>query len=130
MEKNRILELALGGIYFLSGFSKLLPIPSMVEQFDQFAEHFPFGVKVSGWLLLKSVGVSELIGGFCLLQKGCSRVVKTIAASSMMVIMVGAWHSLYSIGEDPAMFAPSIVCFGALAYLLATNHWDEKPKGE
>ena len=53
MEKGRILEVAMGGIYLLSGLSKLLPIPSMVEQFDQFAEHFPFGLKPPGWLFLR-----------------------------------------------------------------------------
>ena len=156
MEKSRILELAMGGIYFFSGLSKLLPIPSLVEQFDQFAEHFPFGLKPPGWLFLRrwmthkmilrnevvnlaqewktrtlifSIGVAEVIGGFCLLRR-CSPLVKTVAASSMMVIMVGAWHILYAVGEDPAMFVPSVVCFGILAYMLSTNHWDEKPKEE
>ena len=74
-----------------------------------------------------SIGIAEVIGGLCLL-KNCSKLVKTIAASSMMFIMVGAWHTLYAVGEDPAMFAPSVVCFFALGYLIATNHWDKKPK--
>ena len=76
-----------------------------------------------------SVGVAEVIGGFCLL-KSCSRVVKTVAASSMMVIMVGAWHILYAVGEEPAMFVPSVVCFSALAYLMASDYWDKKSKTE
>jgi len=129
MEKSRLLELAMGGIYFFSGLSKLLPIPSMVEQFDQFAEHFPFGLKPPGWLFLRSVGLAEVVGGLCLL-KSSSRHVKTLAASSMMVIMVGAWHILYAVGEEPAMFTPSVVCFSALAYLLATEYWEGKPKEE
>ena len=56
MDNGRVLELAMGGIYFLSGLSKLLPIPSMVEQFDQFAEHFPLGLKPPGWLFLRRFG--------------------------------------------------------------------------
>lgn len=128
-EASRILELAMGGIYLLSGFSKLLPIDSMVEQFTQFAEHFPFGLKPPGWLFLRSVGVVEVIGGYFLLTS-CSRLVKTLAATAMMTIMVGAWHILYSVGEDPAMFVPSVVCFASLGYLLATKYRVGKPKGD
>merc|ERR1712136_604008 len=107
LEKGRILEVAMGGIFLLSGLSKLLPIASMVEQFDQFAEHFPLGLKPPGWLFLRSVGVAEVIGGYLLLSQ-CPNPVKIIAASSMMTIMVGAWHTLYAVGEDAAMFVPSV----------------------
>lgn len=52
-EKNRILEIALGGLYLLSGITKLLPIPAIVETFDEFAQHFPFRLKPPGWLFLR-----------------------------------------------------------------------------
>jgi len=128
-EKDRIVELAMGGVYLLSGLSKFLPIPSMVEQFDQFAEHFPFALKPPGWLFLRSVGLAEVIGGYFLLTK-CSRVAKILSALSMMTIMVGAWHTLYAVGEEAVLFAPSVICFVALAYLLATKYRDDKPKEE
>lgn len=129
VENGRILEVAMGGIYLLSGMSKLLPIASMVEQFDQFAEHFPFGLKPPGWLFLRSIGIAEAIGGYFLLTQ-CSKPVKIVAAACMMVIMVGAWHTLYDMGEDAAMFVPSVVCFCGLSYLIATKYGNGKPKGD
>ena len=71
----------------------------------------------------------EVIGGYYLLTS-CSKPFKIVAASSMMAIMVGAWQTLYAVGEDPAMFVPSIVCFCGLAYLIATKYRGGKPKGE
>merc|ERR1712142_894773 len=129
MENGRVLELAMGGIYFLSGLSKLLPIPSMVEQFDQFAEHFPFGLKPPGWLFLRSIGVAEAIGGYTLLTEN-SNPIKIAAATAMMAIMMGAWHTLHAVGEDAAMFVPSVVCFSGLGYLIATKYSHDKPKSD
>ena len=48
----------------------------------------------------------------------------------MMAIMVGAWHTLHAVGEDAAMFVPSIVCFSGLGYLIATKYTQDKPKGD
>ena len=48
----------------------------------------------------------------------------------MMTIMVGAWHTLYAVGEDAAMFVPSVVCFFGLGYLIATKYLSGKPKDE
>merc|ERR1719378_1572167 len=118
LEKGRILEVAMGGIFLLSGLSKLLPIPSMVEQFDQFAEHFPFGLKPPGWLFLRSIGVAEAIGGYTLLTENSNP------------IKMAAWHTLHAVGEDAAMFVPSVVCFSGLGYLIATKYSHDKPKSD
>lgn len=124
---DRKTELVLGGVYLLSGLTKLLPlpsiptVPSLVEQFDEFAQHFPLGLHPPGWLFLTSIGLAELVGGCCLLTD-TSLAVKKWAAVVMMMIMVGAWYTLYSVGEGPGMFFLPVVCFAALVYLLLSKY--------
>jgi len=60
VEKSRVLELALGGLYLMAGLSKLLPIQSMVDEFDKLSVHFPFGLHPPGWLFLRRLDVAKL----------------------------------------------------------------------
>lgn len=68
-----------------------------------------------------SVGVAEMVAGYWLLSQA-SLTCKRLATGSMMMVMVGAWHVLYSMGEKPAMFIPSVLCFTGLAYLILTKY--------
>jgi len=129
VEKSRVLELALGGLYLMAGLSKLLPIQSMVDEFDKLSVHFPFGLHPPGWLFLRSVGVVEAVGGYFLITE-CSKLAKSIATMSLMGIMVGAVNTLYAVGEPPVMFMPACFCFLGLAYLLASKYTGGKSKPE
>ncbi|XP_046327596.2 transmembrane protein 35B-like [Haliotis rufescens] len=129
----RVTSGLLSTLYVLAGTMKMYPFIGSVHQelrrgFAKFATVFPgnmIGLRVDPVTYMYGVGVMEVGLGLGMMLG--PRKVKVISIGSLMVIMVGAAFSEFSIGMYTKSLFPTGLCF-ALGYVLNSCWIDEQKK--
>jgi hypothetical protein len=106
-------QIVLAVIFLLAGGAKLaMPV-------DELAKQGPFSAG-----FLRFIGLAEVAGALGLILPGLLRVRESLtplAASGLVIIMIGASVSTVAIGQPAAAIVPVIV--GALAVFVARRQW-------
>lgn len=102
-------QIVLAAIFVLAGGAKLaMPVDELAKQGP-----FPAG-------FLRFIGLTEVIGALGLILPGALRVrqgLTPLAASGLVIIMIGATISTVAVGQASAAVVPFVV--GALAAFVA-----------
>ena len=106
-------QIILALLFLFAGGAKLaMPTDELTQQ-GPFAADF-----------LRFVGTAEVLGALGLVLPGLFRIQRgltPLAASGLVVIMIGATISTIAVGQGPAAIMPFVV--GALATFVAYRHW-------
>jgi uncharacterized membrane protein YphA (DoxX/SURF4 family) len=110
-----IIQILLGLLFLFAGGSKLVMSIEMMQELARQSGQTPLP-----GMLLRFIGVAELLGGLGLILPGLLRIrpgLTPLAAAGLLIIMIGATVITLSSGMVTAAIFPLIVCL-LLAFVL------------
>lgn len=106
-------QIVLALLFLFAGASKLAMPPDELTKQGPFAADF-----------IRFIGVAEVLGALGLILPGILRTQRgltPLAASGLVIIMIGATVSTVAIGGGATALVPGVI--GALATFVAYRHW-------
>jgi uncharacterized membrane protein YphA (DoxX/SURF4 family) len=118
-----IIQILLGLLFLFAGGSKLVMSIEMMQELARQSGQTPLP-----GMLLRFIGVAELLGGLGLILPALLRIrpgLTPLAAAGLLVIMIGATVITLSSGMVTAAVFPMIVCL--LLFFVLYGRWRLAP---
>lgn len=118
-----IIQILLGVLFIFAGGSKLVMSIEVMQEYARQAGQTPLP-----GMLLRFIGVAELLGGLGLVLPSLLRIkpgLTPLAAAGLLIIMIGATVITMSSGPVTAGIFPLIVCL--LLLFVLYGRWKSAP---